>query len=444
MAVAVAQQSAALDLATEPGTRSLTSVAAARRLVALWITREGTDLGASGVSDGINGAYSAIFKSGATSGRRVAAHQFANCASGNPTVSVDLSAADANLGVTFVELSGAATSASGDVLGSGNIGGTAEQQNFGTTSHSCGTITAPGAGIIICVAAFNSNLTETPHSGFTALNNGSRWYLMYKVTTGESITPTITTASSGDSTCFCFFIAADAGGGASITGSGAVTGSVATASGSGAHGHDAISANPTSVFPTVAGAGVKGVTGTGALTNPKPTILSVTGSAVSGTGAATIQPITSAGTASRGAVDVPGPIAITSNPVAAISGTGIIGVPRTASGALTAPRATAAGIAGRSWAGTGALTIQPPTVSGNSFISRALTGTGALVAPIALIAGITVKGHVGTGAITSSKASLVGTGLGVLVPAENPTPAHTAACLHAIRHAHGKPSRWPR
>lgn len=214
-AAALVQQSTALDSATEPAVPQLTGVTAGNRIVTLVITREGADI--TSVSSDNGGALSVVFKSGATSGRRVALYELLNVASGTHNITVDLPAADANLGVVLLEVSGTATTGTGNVLGTGNVGGTAEQQNSGATSHPCATtITSPGAGMLICVAALNSNLTETVASGYTQINNGSRWWAQYKVTAGETSSGTFTTGSSGDSTAAMYFIADAAGGGGSI------------------------------------------------------------------------------------------------------------------------------------------------------------------------------------------------------------------------------------
>ncbi len=236
-------------------------------------------------------------------------------------------------------------------------------------------------------------------------------------------------------------------GGAAITGTGAITSAIATAAGSAAEGKTSVTAAVSGVRGSVTGAGVKGITGSGNANMPKPTILSSAGSPKTGSGTINSSIITSAGVGVRGSNDMPGQIELTAGTPAQVSGTAIKGVSRTASGALTAPPATVAGVASRGWGGTGDV-IAPSfaaAVSGPSFKARAITGTGALVASEMQVIGNTVFGHTGTGALSIPKPAVIGTAPGLSSgDAEFTAFAHKAATFRAVFSAHGRARRWPR
>jgi hypothetical protein len=203
---ALVQQTAAFDAGGSSGTRALTATAGSL-LVATIVCRDGTDI--TGVSDTVNGAWSVALKTGASSGRRAAIYYRMNSGAGSLTVTVTLAASETALSFAVSEWSGIATTSALDQSN--------EATNFGATSHSHGSITTTGAGVIITSAGLNSNLTETVAGGFTEINNGSRAWAQYKISSGvETTTGAFTTAGSGDSTTvIANFLNASGGGGGS-------------------------------------------------------------------------------------------------------------------------------------------------------------------------------------------------------------------------------------
>jgi hypothetical protein len=128
-----------------------------------------------------------------------------NCSGGSETVTVT-TASSATVYLNLSEWSGIRTSTALDQTnGASNASG---------TSHSHGSITTTGPGLIITASAQNGAATETVATGFTALTNtGARDYFQYKISSGaETTTATYTTDVSVASTArIANFLDASAG-----------------------------------------------------------------------------------------------------------------------------------------------------------------------------------------------------------------------------------------
>ncbi len=179
-------------------------------------------------------------------------------------------------------------------------------------------------------------------------------------------------------------VTADAG----PTGSGALTASVATLSGTGA----------------------RSVVGDGVLTVSVATITGSGGGSqnYTGSGALTASVVTIAGTATHNIMDVGGSVNLDA-PAPTVSGTSA-GANLTGDGALTASNATIAGIASRDHVGSGALTVSIALVSGSQQ-SQDHTGSGDLVVTAAVIVSGASRGYTASGALTAANARISGTNI---------------------------------
>lgn len=230
--------------------------------------------------------------------------------------------------------------------------------------------------------------------------------------------------------------------GVPVTGTGAITSSIATAAGTAAEGKTSVTAALTGVSNTASGTGKRGSTATGNPTIRGPSVLATVGALVTGSGAIASSKATAAGTSFRGVTDNPGAIDLLTDTVGTLAGNSIIGVPRTGTGAATGPGTAIAGTGARGWSGTGAITSSIATVNGAAFKARALTGTGALALNAFIVNGVTTFGHAGTGAIVSSKAALAGFVPGASGGLSFPARARNFAHRRAILYAHGRAEKW--
>lgn len=215
------------------------------------------------------------------------------------------------------------------------------------------------------------------------------------------------------------------------TGSGDMPAAVAQVAGAGILGIVAgAGANAPAQTPTIAGDGVLGLSGTGALPVAVATLAgsgSVNNqpSAITGSGDAPALTPTAAGAAVRGVQDTGG-VAELAASVPTVAGTGVIntagqnitgtgalsrGAPLVAgvgdvtsvgTGALVVAAATVAGLGERIITGVGALQVQTPTVAGNSVSGNERVGTGALAPVLVLVAGAGARG-VSVGATVAAR-----------------------------------------
>jgi hypothetical protein len=193
--------------------------------------------------------------------------------------------------------------------------------------------------------------------------------------------------------------------GSSVTGTGALTVSTATLSGTGKHGHPG-SGSLTATKATASGAGLKGSHGTGSLTVSKETMSGTGVRHVLGTGSLTDSHPTVAGTGKRGAHGT-GSLTVTDTTLigsgtASTPGSGVTGA-----GALTANAPSLTATARRGTIGTGSITSGKGIVAGVA--STGKRGTGALTALKATLAGTAIRRLTGTGVLNATKATLAGT-----------------------------------
>jgi hypothetical protein len=167
----------------------------------------------------------------------------------------------------------------------------------------------------------------------------------------------------------------DVGGGGGITGTGTLTSSAITASGSGVLSHTGTGTLTTGVT-TLSGTGTLTHTGTGALTTGI-TALSGTGILThTGTGALTVGTVTLSGTGSvspTGAITGTGALTL-ANVTASGSGT----LAHIGTGGLTANVVTLSGAGKLTHSGTGDLTTNVVTLSGSGFLGSGIFGSGSL------------------------------------------------------------------
>lgn len=163
-----------------------------------------------------------------------------------------------------------------------------------------------------------------------------------------------------------------------ITGTGALTNSAVTASGSGTIAHTGTGAASTNVV-TASGAGVISHTGTGSLTT--------TASTLSGTGTATGAGVTGTGAIAVGAVTS--------------SGTGKL--THISTGALSSNVVSITGAGKLTHSGTGALTNSAATLSGSGFLGLGITGTGAIAIGNVVVSG--TGNRIGWDAVPSAAGS---------------------------------------
>lgn len=201
---------------------------------------------------------------------------------------------------------------------------------------------------------------------------------------------------------------AGAAGGATITGTGALSAAASAVSGTGEIEKTGTGAL-VSAAAAVSGTGEVEKTGTGALVSGASAVsgTGAVGSVITGTGTLTAAASTVAGT---GEIEKTGTGALSAD-ASTLSGTGV--VEKTGTGSLSAEDSTIAGVGavGGATVGTGALAAQAAALSGAGIIER--VGTGALSADDSAVAGTgTVLGSAtGTGDLAADAATI--TGLGV-------------------------------
>jgi hypothetical protein len=148
----------------------------------------------SGVADNVNGAWTAgpNLSDGPSSTRSAIFYKI-NSTAGTPTVTITYAASPVS---SIAQIQEWAPSNSNAVVDQQNT-----NANASGTSHSHGSITTTGAGLICTVVTFGASTTKTVASGFTELtHDGFRMYAQYKITTtGETTTATMTSGSSATS-----------------------------------------------------------------------------------------------------------------------------------------------------------------------------------------------------------------------------------------------------
>lgn len=185
------------------------------------------------------------------------------------------------------------------------------------------------------------------------------------------------------------------------TGTGALTGQVITASGTGASGASGTGAPSTRPL-TASGTGTQTFIGTGALATAPLTASGTGASGAVGTGTPATQPLTASGTGAESFVATG---ALTTQPLT-VSGTGAETIAGTGSPALAPLTASGTGAAGA--AGTGALATQPVAAAGTG--AETFTGTGAPALRPLTASGTGAAGAAGTGAATTQPVAAAGTG----------------------------------
>lgn len=198
-----------------------------------------------------------------------------------------------------------------------------------------------------------------------------------------------------------------AGGGSTITGTGAVNAAATTASGSGSVVSTVTGAGAVSTSgPVVSGAGVREVTSSGAVST---TAASVSGSGsvfseVTGSGSVSVAAISVLG---AGAREIAGSGAVNA-PATGIAGSGEVSGEITGSGAVITGPVTATGIGIREVTGSGAATTGSTVVSGAGGIEGEVAGTGAITAPGTTVSGQGVREVTGTGSAATGAATVSG------------------------------------
>lgn len=189
-----------------------------------------------------------------------------------------------------------------------------------------------------------------------------------------------------------------------VTGTGSLTATPATASGSGtvtATGSGTLTAAPA----TLTGSGTATVTGSGSLTAATATASGTGTTTVTGSGTPTAESATVSGS---GTVTATGSGTLTAAP-ATLSGSGTVGSVVTGTGDLTAPAATATGAGTTTVTGTGALTPTAAALSGTGTLT--VVGAAELTAQAATLAASGLVPLLGSGALTAAPATLSGTGV---------------------------------
>ena len=164
--------------------------------------------GCVSVSGTLNGSYTQAVASAAEN----AVFYFMNSASGNESLTLTFSGGPtANYGEAF-EFTGIATT--------GALDQTNSNTNASGTSHSCGSITTTGAGVIVASAETGGAVNKTPDdAGFTKIAytpaDASRPYSAYKISSGaETNTGSFTTnAATASYAAIANFLDVGGGGG---------------------------------------------------------------------------------------------------------------------------------------------------------------------------------------------------------------------------------------
>ncbi len=263
----------------------------------------------------------------------------------------------ANYGnVSVLEIKGADTTAPFEAA-NGNSAASGTNPTMSTNSAS-NTTTDGIAHVMAGIdSGANPSITTNPPTGYTSIglqadqtaHQGSE--SAYKIlTSAASQSASWATDSTGSSGGWDAVIVVykGASSGQSVTGTGAVTSSTATTSGTGARGSP----------------------GTGAVSSSKATTSgtgSVNGGAqsVTGTGAVQSSKATASGSGTRGIQDQPGAVSVSTS-IPTVSGSGTVNSPgsHSGTGAVQSSKATAAGTGVRGITGSGALTSAPATVRG--------------------------------------------------------------------------------
>lgn len=189
MAFSLTQQQGSASVVNTTNDRTLTSVVAGSTLVVMIGNRTSTDL-PTGISDTVNGAWTLTNGVGnGANGIASGIYFFPNSGAGSPVITVTYSASVTNImaaqewGVSNSSVTEEASNSASNAAG---------------TTHSHGSVTTAGAGLILTACVQSGTLTETVASGFTALtDNGLRLWMQYKITTtGETTTGSYTSVES--------------------------------------------------------------------------------------------------------------------------------------------------------------------------------------------------------------------------------------------------------
>lgn len=148
-----------------------------------------TDATISSVAGSTNGAFAQAGTHQTDTTTRSAIYYFENATGGAETITVTTGASV----VAYVNVS-----AWTGIRTSGSLDQNNGASNASGTSHSHGSITTTGAGVIVTASAQSGVAAETVSSGFTALTNAAaRDYFQYKISASpETTTATYTTDAS--------------------------------------------------------------------------------------------------------------------------------------------------------------------------------------------------------------------------------------------------------
>lgn len=266
------------------------------------------------------------------------------------------------------------------------------------------TITAPA--ITAAGITFGTTTRRSPASaGNTAGTDGNIEIFDATVTSGSGTVAPALAFTTATSQCGPVAFVRLRVTSSTVTGTGSLTASTATVSGSGSLSLTGTAALVASTA-ILAGTAALGLTGTGSLTASTPA-LSGAGTittAVTGTGNLTAG---SPALAGSGTLRVTGAGSLTAgNPV--LSGAGTLRV--TGTGTPTATPATLNGAANLRLDGTGSLTVSAATLAGSGNVGSVIAGTGSLTASQAILSGSGQVRLTGTGGVTATPATLSGSG----------------------------------
>jgi len=296
--------------------------------------------------------------------------------------------------------------------GSGSIDAVQDASTGGTSGRSGALTVSFSANVTVGNVVFNTGVSDDDPTG--TITPTSSWDDLYNIDPAGSF-QVIDFAyrndeyTGTDAAAYSTFVAGfpwavsgiEIGFSGSPTGTGAISTTVPTLSGSGTIGRSGSGAISTPVV-TLSGSGFISRSGSGAITTTVPT-LSGTGALVTtGSGAitTTVPTLSGSGTVAKsgsGAIDTTLPT---------LAGSGTIIKTGTASINTTVPTLSGSGFISRS--GSGAINTPVVTLSGSGTIIK--TGSGAITTTVPTLSGTGVAGKVGSGAITTTVPTLSGTG----------------------------------
>lgn len=193
MTIAFVQQTAVTQAGSSATVqRTLTGVAAGSMLTVTTSDRGGA-VAPSGISDDVNGAWNLALGASNTTGFHSGVYMFPSSAAGTVVITVTYA-------IAGILLMGAQEwSHTGTV----ELEDSSTNQQTAATTHSHGTVSSAGAGLIITNSIAESTLTETVAAGFTALNDdGFRQWSQRQIVTGATSTDgAFTTSAAGNTYC---------------------------------------------------------------------------------------------------------------------------------------------------------------------------------------------------------------------------------------------------